>query len=75
MSNTEFKNVSFYRGERCIYDDVTFSIPTNKITTVLGPSGAGKTTILQLIAGLIKPDCGEIYIDDYSIKKIPKKSI
>ncbi|MBK2259385.1 ABC transporter ATP-binding protein [Francisella philomiragia] len=73
MSNIEFKNVSFYRGERCIYDDVTFSIPTNKITTVLGPSGAGKTTILQLIAGLIKPDCGEIYIDDCSIKKNTKE--
>ncbi|MEY8701593.1 ABC transporter ATP-binding protein [Francisella philomiragia] len=73
MHNIEFKNVSFYRGERCIYDDITLSVPTNKITTVLGPSGAGKTTILQLIAGLIKPDFGEIHIDNNIIKKNTKE--
>ncbi len=69
MSNIEFRNVSFYRDERCIYDDISFLIPSNKITTILGPSGAGKTTILQLIAGLIKPDSGDIYIDNSIISK------
>ncbi|MEY8766572.1 MULTISPECIES: ABC transporter ATP-binding protein [Francisella] len=69
MSNIEFRNVSFYRDERCIYDDISFLIPSNKITTILGPSGAGKTTILQLIAGLIKPDSGNIYIDNSIISK------
>ena len=58
MCNISFKNVSFYRDSRCIYDDITFTIPANKITTILGPSGAGKATILQLLAGLIKPASG-----------------
>lgn len=73
MSNINFENVSFYRDERCIYDDITFTIPSNRITTILGPSGAGKTTILQLIAGLIKPDKGQIHIDKDSINKYTKE--
>lgn len=73
MSDINFSNLSFYRGDRCIYDDITFTIPSNKITTILGPSGAGKTTILQLIAGLIKPDIGSININTAIIKKNTKK--
>lgn len=67
MSDIHFNNVSFYRGTRCIYDNITFAIPSNKITTILGPSGAGKTTILQLIAGLIKPNSGDIHIGKQTI--------
>ncbi|MFV9931343.1 MAG: ABC transporter ATP-binding protein [Francisella endosymbiont of Hyalomma asiaticum] len=74
MCNISFKNVSFYRDSHCIYDDITFTIPANKITTILGPSGAGKTTILQLIAGLIKPVSGKIYIDDAIIEKKIKET-
>lgn len=73
MSDINFNNISFYRDERCIYDDISFSIPSNKITTILGPSGAGKTTILQLIAGLIQPDQGTIQIDSDSICKNTKE--
>ncbi|WP_150466761.1 ABC transporter ATP-binding protein [Francisella sp. SYW-9] len=69
MSDISFNNVSFYRDDRCIYNDITFTIPSNKITTILGPSGAGKTTILQLIAGLIKPDIGSIDINTAIIKR------
>ncbi|MFV9972289.1 MAG: ABC transporter ATP-binding protein [Francisella endosymbiont of Hyalomma asiaticum] len=74
MCNISFKNVSFYRDSHCIYDDITFTIPSNNITTILGPSGAGKTTILQLIAGLIKPASGKIYIDDATIEKKTKET-
>ncbi|AIT09368.1 ABC transporter ATP-binding protein [Candidatus Francisella endociliophora] len=73
MSDIKFENVSFYRDYRCIYDDITFTIPSNKVTTILGPSGAGKTTILQLIAGLIRPDLGTIHIDKASIQKKTKE--
>ena len=49
MSDIKFNNVSFFREDKCIYDDVTFSIPSNKITSILGPSGAGKTTLLHVL--------------------------
>ena len=73
MSDINFKNVSFYRGERCIYDNISLTIPDNKITSILGPSGAGKTTILQLITGLIKPCSGSIKVDDAIITKKTKE--
>ncbi|MED7818763.1 MULTISPECIES: ABC transporter ATP-binding protein [unclassified Francisella] len=73
MSDICFNNVSFYRDERCIYDDISFTIPSNKITSILGPSGAGKTTILQLIAGLIKPNVGTININSAIIKRNSKE--
>lgn len=73
MSDINFEHISFYRGTRCIYDDITFTIPDGKITSILGPSGAGKTTVLQLIAGLIKPSSGSINFDTTSIGRKTKE--
>jgi iron(III) transport system ATP-binding protein len=44
--------------------DITFEVPRGKMFTLLGPSGCGKTTTLRSIAGLEKPDAGEISVDD-----------
>lgn len=57
-----------------VFMTILLLILTNKIITILGPSGAGKTTILQLIAGLIKPASGKIYIDDATIEKNTKET-
>ena len=73
MSDITFEHISFYRDTRCIYDDISFTIPHGKITTILGPSGAGKTTILQLISGLIKPYSGSINFDIACIDKKTKE--
>ena len=73
MSDIKFEHISFYRDKRCIYDDVSFLIPNGKITSILGPSGAGKTTILQLISGLIKPYSGSINFDTTSIDRKTKE--
>ena len=56
----EIKNLSFYREERCIYDDISLTIPKGKVTAIMGPSGIGKTTLLRLIGGQLKPSQGEI---------------
>ncbi len=45
-------------------DDVTFEVPAGSVCTLLGPSGSGKTTTLRMLAGLDKPDSGEIWIGD-----------
>ena len=73
MSDITFEHISFYRDTRCIYDDISFTIPHGKITTILGPSGAGKTTILQLISGLIKPYSGSMNFDIACIDKKTKE--
>lgn len=62
------KDVHFgYSAERKLFDGFNASIPANQITGILGLSGKGKTTLLDLIAGLHKPHQGDILIDDKSI--------
>ncbi len=52
----------YYSGGKTIkaLDNVSLSIPANRIFTLLGPSGCGKTTLLRCIVGLEAPDTGEI---------------
>lgn len=57
-----FKNVSKQYNNKIILDGVNISVPENKITAVIGRSGSGKSTILKLINGLVKPTGGEIRI-------------
>jgi sulfate transport system ATP-binding protein len=52
-------------------DDVSFEAPEGVITTLLGPSGAGKTTVLRLIAGLERPDSGKVVIGDLNCEGLP----
>ena len=56
----EIKNLTFSREERCIYNDISLSIPQGKVTAIMGPSGIGKTTLLRLMGGQLKPNSGEI---------------
>ena len=59
----EVKNVSKkYRKVKAL-DDISFNIEEGKITCILGINGVGKSTILKSIAGLIKPDKGEILLN------------
>ena len=63
----EVRNVSKkYRKVKAL-DDISFNIEEGKITCILGINGVGKSTILKSIAGLIRPDRGEILIDNEKI--------
>jgi len=50
-------------GSHTVLEDITFDVPRGKITTILGPSGTGKSVLLKNIIGLLKPDAGQIYVD------------
>lgn len=62
-----FDNVWFSYGTRHILRGVSFSIGTSERVAILGGSGEGKTTILKLILGLLKPDSGRIFVDGEDI--------
>jgi phospholipid/cholesterol/gamma-HCH transport system ATP-binding protein len=62
-----FDKISFAYGEHEILHEVSFSINTKERVAILGGSGEGKTTILKLILGLIRPDSGKIIIDGEDI--------
>ena len=55
-----FKNVSYHYPNHHGVDDISFSLPQGQITVLIGPSGGGKTTVLNLAAGLLAPQAGTI---------------
>ncbi|MBM6616632.1 ABC transporter ATP-binding protein [Bacillus suaedaesalsae] len=60
---------------RTILHDVSISIPSNKISIIIGANGCGKSTLLKTMARLIKPTSGQITLDGKPIQKIPPKQL
>jgi phospholipid/cholesterol/gamma-HCH transport system ATP-binding protein len=59
----EFRRVKFSYGERWILDDISFQVMRGETLLVLSGSGGGKSTVLNLVMGLIKPNAGQILIE------------
>ena len=58
-------------GKRTVVKGVSFDVQQGEIVGLLGPNGAGKTTSFYMITGLIKPNGGQIYLDDEEITDLP----
>ena len=67
----QFENVSLSYGNRLILDNINFKINEGQIFGMLGPNGVGKSTIFNLITGLIKPINGKIKINDEDVTDYP----
>ena len=66
----ELKNVSFSYPNKMVLEDINLTIDKNKVTAFVGETGSGKSTIIKLISGLIKPSKGEIMIDETNLNEI-----
>jgi ABC-type Fe3+/spermidine/putrescine transport system ATPase subunit len=71
MPEVRIVNITKKYGKIYALDNISLTIHDKEYFALLGPSGCGKTTLLRLIAGLIEPDSGEIYIDDKRVDKVP----
>ena len=67
----DFENVSLAYGNRLILDNISFKINEGEIFGMLGPNGVGKSTIFNLITGLIKPKNGQIKIAGENVIDFP----
>ena len=67
----EFKNISLAYGNRLILDNISFKINEGQIFGMLGPNGVGKSTIFNLITGLINPNHGKIKINGEDVTQYP----
>lgn len=66
------KNLTHWYGQadKPLYEDVDLSFDTGQVYTIVGASGSGKTTLLSFLAGLDKPQKGDIFLDGKNLKKI-----
>ncbi len=76
QSVIEFRNVwHSYDGEHFVLEDISFSVGPGEMTVILGGSGSGKSTILRLTLGLIRPDEGEILIQGQEITAMTEQEL
>ena len=73
MSDLELDGLSLHYPDapRPALDSVTLTVKSGSMTALLGPSGCGKTTAMKLVAGLLRPDAGDIRIDGRSVRDDP----
>jgi phospholipid/cholesterol/gamma-HCH transport system ATP-binding protein len=70
-----FENVSLRRGTRTVLDNTSFRIERHERVVILGGSGVGKTTLLKLVLGLIRPDTGRIIVDGQDLTDKPEEEL
>ena len=68
-------DLHFVRGHRSIFNGATLHIPRGKVTAIMGPSGTGKTTLLRLIGGQLRPLSGSVKVDGQEISKLKRKEL
>ena len=66
----ELKNISIDYNNKPIFKNFSCEFEAGKFYTILGPSGCGKTTLLNIIAGFIKPTMGEVYINSENVTNL-----
>ena len=74
-SAVALSNVSFAFDEHVVLDGVTFDVPKGTMSILLGASGAGKSVILKLILGLLRPDAGTILVDGRRIDRMSESQL
>jgi len=71
----EIEGLRFSRGDRIIFDGLDLVVPRGRITALMGPSGTGKTTLLRIIGGQIRPDSGRVIVDGLDVPNLSRAEL
>ena len=69
------QGVSKRFGSHMVLEDITFDVPRGETSAILGPSGTGKSVLLKVIIGLLRPETGQVYIDGEPIVGVREKEV
>jgi len=62
-------------GSHTVLEDVSFDVPRGKTSAILGPSGTGKSVLLKVVIGLLRPEAGQVYVDGDPIVGVREKEV
>lgn len=68
-------NLTFSRGEKKIFDDISLEFQRGKITAIMGPSGTGKTTLLKIIGGQLFPETGSVTVNGRNVHHLKRDEL
>jgi phospholipid/cholesterol/gamma-HCH transport system ATP-binding protein len=71
----EISDLRFSRGSRVIFDGLELAIPRGSITAIMGPSGTGKTTLLRMFTGQLKPDAGSVRVAGQEVSRLSRPDL
>src|SRR5574343_1879078 len=71
----EIQGLDFAYGERPVLSGVSMQLPKGKLTAIMGGSGCGKTTLLRLVAGQIRPSRGSVKVAGQEVSQLDEKSL
>jgi len=69
------RDITLRLGGRVILENLSLELPPGRITAIMGPSGAGKTTVLRLITGQLRPDAGEVWVGDSRVDQLNSREL
>ncbi|HVC32597.1 MAG TPA: ABC transporter ATP-binding protein [Chloroflexota bacterium] len=70
-ASLRFSDVAFRYGSTPVLDAVSLELPAGSLATLIGANGAGKTTLLQLACGTLRPNRGQIHLDEAELARLP----
>ena len=74
-SLVEIRNLTYAYGKRPVLERIDMAIPRGKVVAIMGISGSGKTTILRLIAGVLRPQQGEVLVAGQSVNALDRAGL
>lgn len=71
----EIRGLHYSRGDHKIFDGIDIDICRGEVTAIMGPSGTGKTTLLRLVGGQLRPDAGTVRVDGVDVHKLKREGL
>lgn len=75
MYSIEAKGLNIAYEDKLIVENLNMRLPKGKITTIIGPNGCGKSTILKTVGRILKPQSGAVYLNGKDINTTPVKEV